>query len=180
MENLLKLYLSLTYFFTIKYRYLPIPYRAHTKLYIHTYIVYIHTYTYAILYIGVTDLQVMHIFDCNTNTVDITVRWVAANSPYCGGVLYYIVMISSDEHSNIMNNTVIVTVSTADVTMFNATFSNLRNDTNYNITINAVNRAGAGMTNAVMNIRTSSPVMTQRNVTSTCVCVCIIYKRHNN
>ena len=89
-------------------------------------------------------------------------------------------MISSDEHSNIMNDTVIVTVSTDDVTMFNATFSNLRNDTNYNITITAVNRAGAGITNAVMNIRISSPVMTQRNVTSTCVCVCIIYKRHNN
>ena len=105
----------------------------------------------------------MNIFDCNTNTVDITVRWDAANSPYCGGVLFYIVMISSDEHSNIMNDTVIVTVSTADVTMFNATFSNLRNDTNYNITINAINRAGAGMTNAVMNIRTSSPVMTQHN-----------------
>ena len=55
---------------------------------------YIHTYIYVICYfIGVTDLQVMNIFDCNTNTFDITVRWDAANSPYCGGVLYYIVMI---------------------------------------------------------------------------------------
>ena len=108
----------------------------------------------------------MNIFDCNTNTVDITVSWDAANSPYCGGVLYYIVMISSDEHSNIMNDTVIVTVSTDDITMFNTTFSNLRNDTNYNITITAVNRAGAGMTNAVMNIRTSSPVMTQHNAST--------------
>ena len=126
----------------------------------------IHTYTYAILYIGVTDLQVMNIFDCNTNTVDITVSWDAANSPYCGGVLYYIVMISSDEHSNIMKDTVIVTVSTGDVTVFNATLANLRNDTKYNITITAVNRAGTGMTNAVMNIRTSSPVMTQHNAST--------------
>ena len=110
----------------------------------------------AILYIGVTDLQVMNIFDCNTNTFDITVRWDAANSPYCGEVLYYIVVISSDEHFNITNDIV-------NVTMSNATFSNLRNDTNYNITVTAINRAGAGMTNAVMNIRTSSPVMTQHN-----------------
>ena len=110
----------------------------------------------AILYIGVTDLQVMNIFDCNTNTFDITVRWDAAYSPYCGEVLYYIVVISSHEHFNI----------TVNVTLFNATFSNLRNDTNYNITVIAVNRAGAGMTNAVTNIRTSSPVMTQHNAST--------------
>ena len=113
----------------------------------------------AILYIGVTDLQVMNIFDCNTNTFDITVRWDAANSPYCGEVLYYIVMISSDEHFNITNDII-------NVTVFNATFSNLRNDTNYNITVTAINRAGAGMTNAVTNIRTSSPVMTQHNAST--------------
>ena len=102
----------------------------------------------------------MNTFDCNTNAVEITVRWDAANSPYCGGVLYYTVMISSDEHSNITNDIV-------NVTGLNATFSNLRNNTNYNITVTAVNRAGAGMTTSVMNIRTYSPIMIQHNATST-------------
>ena len=67
------------------------------------------------------------------------VTWDAANSPYCG-VLYYIVMISSDEHSNIMNDTVNVT----DLSMLTATFYNLRNDTNYNVTVTPFNRVGAG------------------------------------
>ena len=102
----------------------------------------------------------MNTFDCNTNAVEITVRWDAANSPYCGGVLYYTVMISSDEHSNITDDIV-------NVTGLNATFSNLKSDTNYNITVTAVNRAGAGMTTSVMNIRTSSPIMIQHNATST-------------
>ena len=95
----------------------------------------------------------------------ITVRWDAANSPYCGGVLYYIVVISSDEHSNIISDIVNITVSTADVTMFTVTFSNLRNDTNHNITIIAVNRAGAGMTTELANVRTSSPLPPQSNNT---------------
>ena len=110
----------------------------------------------------------MNTFDCNTNAVEITVRWDAANSPYCGGVLYYIVMISSDEHSNIMNDIVNVTVLTA-------TFSNLRNDTNYNITVTAVNRVGAGVTTTVKNIRTSSPITMQRNTTGTFCSYVAIY-----
>ena len=121
-----------------------------------------------LLFVGIPDLQVMNTFDCNTNAVEITVRWDAANTPYCGGVLYYIVMISSDEHSNIMNDIVNVTVLTA-------TFSNLRNDTNYNITVTAVNRAGAGMTTTVKNIRTSSPITMQRNVTGTYCSYVAIY-----
>lgn len=110
----------------------------------------------------------MNTFDYNTNAVEITVQWDAANSPYCGGVLYYIVMISSDEHSNITNDIVNVTVLTA-------TFSNLRNDTNYNITVTAVNRAGAGMATTVKNIRTSSPITMQHNVTGTYCSYVAIY-----
>ena len=92
----------------------------------------------------------------------IIVSWDAAESPYCGGVLYYIVVISSDEYSNIIYLTVNVTVSTATYTH---TFSNLRNDTNYNITVTAVNRAGAGMTTELTNVRTLSPVPPQSNDT---------------
>ena len=66
-------------------------------------------------------------------------------------------MISSDEHSNIMNDIANVTVPTA-------TFSNLRNDTNYDITVTAVSRAGDGITANLPNIRTSSPL--QSNNTS--------------
>ena len=106
----------------------------------------------------------MNTFDCNTNAVEITTQWDAANSPYCGGVLYYIVMISSD----IMNDIVNVTVLTA-------TFSNLRNDTNYNITVTAVNRAGAGMTTTVKNIRTASPITMQRNAIGTYCSYVAIY-----
>ena len=97
-----------------------------------------------------------------TNSSDtITVTWDAANSPYCGGVLYYIVMISSDEHCNIINDIVNVT----DLSLLTATFSNVMNDTYYDITVTAYNRRVAGMTTTV-NIRTSSPVPPQSNNTS--------------
>ena len=92
-----------------------------------------------------------------TNSEDtITVTWDVANNPYCGEVLYYIVMISSDEHSNIMDDIVNIT------SLLTATLSNLRNDTNYNVTVTAYNRIGAGMTTTV-NIRTYSPVPTHCN-----------------
>ena len=95
-------------------------------------------------------------FTSTTNSEDtITVTWSAATSPYCGGILYYVVMIS-DENSNIMNDT---------VNALTATFSNLMNDTNYTVTVTAYNRVVAGMTTPV-NIRTSSPVPTQSNNTS--------------
>ena len=85
----------------------------------------------------------------------IIVRWDAANSPYCGGVLYYIVMISSDGCSSTIDGIMGLT----------ATFSNLRNDTNYNIRVTAVNTAGAGMMELI-NVKTSSsPVLPQCNDT---------------
>ena len=65
-------------------------------------------------------------------------------------------MISSDEHSNIVNDNVNVTLP------LTATFSNLRNNTTYDVTVTAYNRIGAGMTTTV-NIRTSSPVPTHCN-----------------
>ena len=98
------------------------------------------------------NLKVLNIFDCNTNTASIIVTWGFADSPYCGEVLYYIVTISSDEHSNnIMDN----------VTVLNAIFTNLTSDIKYNITVTAFNRAGAGMATVIVNLRTSSPVSLQ-------------------
>ena len=104
-------------------------------------------------YIGVTNLT------NTTNSEDtITVTWNNASSPYCGEILYYMVMISSDEHCNIMNAIMNVT----DLSLLTATFSNLMNDTNYNITITPYNRVIAGMSTTV-SIRTSSPISTQSN-----------------
>ena len=68
-------------------------------------------------------------------------------------------MISSDEHSNIMNDIVNVT------SPLTATFSDLRNNTNYDIAVTPYNRVVAGMTTTV-NIRTSSPVSTKSNDTN--------------
>ena len=65
-------------------------------------------------------------------------------------------MISSDEHSNITNDIVNVT------SPLTATFSNLMNDTNYDVIVTAYNRVVAGITTTVI-IRTSSPVSTQSN-----------------
>ena len=124
-------------------------------------------------FVGVTDLEAMPFFDFNTNTANIEVTWGAAESSYCGRVLYYIAMISSNEYSNIMNNLVNVTVPTASENVFITTFSNLRNDTNYNIAVFAVNREGDGITTTKMNIILHSPSMTQRTTS-----MCIIISKH--
>ena len=80
----------------------------------------------------------------------IIVTWDVANSPNCGAV-YYMVMISPDMMNPPMN-----------VTKLTATFTDLINDTNYNITVTPYCRVVAG-NNATMTIRTSSPVSTQSN-----------------
>ena len=71
-------------------------------------------------------------------------------------------MISSDEHSTIMND-----ITTVNVTSpLTATFSNLRNGTDYDVRVTTVySRLVDGGTTTV-NIRTSSPVPTQSNNTS--------------
>ena len=103
------------------------------------------------MYIGVTNLM-----NTTYSPYIITVRWDAANSLYSGGVLYYTVMISSDEHCTIPNDII-------NLTGLNTTFSNLRSDTNYNITVTAVNEAGAGMTSELISVRTSSSTPPQSN-----------------
>ena len=126
-----------------------------------------------VTYIGVPNLKLMEIFNSCTNKTNIFVTWDAATSPYCGGVLYYIVMISSDEHSNIMNDIVNVTLP------LTATFSNLRNDTTYDVTVTAYNRVGAGMT-TTESLRILLPEPTQRRSNNTgsyvrTVCMYILY-----
>ena len=68
----------------------------------------------------------------------ITVTWDPASSPYCGEVLHYQVVISSDEHCNIVNDSI-------RATNLSATFSSLKSNTSYTITVSAVNRARIGM-----------------------------------
>ena len=77
----------------------------------------------------------------------ITVTWDPANSPYCGEVLHYQVVISSDEYCNIMNDSI-------RATSLSETFSNLKSNTSYTITVSAVNRAGIGMLEMI-NITTA-------------------------
>ena len=112
------------------------------------------------MYVGVSNLKLMEIFNSCTNKTNIFVTWDAATSRYCGGVLYYIVMISSDEHSNIMNDIVNVT------SPLTATFSNLRNNTTYDVTVTAYNRVGAGMT-TTESLRILLPEPTQRRSNNT-------------
>ena len=117
-------------------------------------------YIYFYMYVGVSNLKLMEIFNSCTNKTNIFVTWDAATSRYCGGVLYYIVMISSDEHSNIMNDIVNVT------SPLTATFSNLRNNTTYDVTVTAYNRVGAGMT-TTESLRILLPEPTQRRSNNT-------------
>ena len=109
---------------------------------------------YLLIYVDVTNLK------NTTNSEDtITVTWNNASSPYCGGVLYYIVIISPDERngSNIMD-----IANVTDLSLLTATFSNLINDTYYDISVTPYNRVDAGI-GVTANIRTSSPVPTQSN-----------------
>ena len=72
----------------------------------------------------------------------IIVTWDPASSPYCGEVLYYQVVISSDEHVNIPNDIV-------NATCLAVTFLDLRSNTTYTITVAAVNKAGIGMGDSI-------------------------------
>ena len=110
----------------------------------------------------------MEIFNSCTNKTNITVTWDAATSPYCGEVLYYTVMISSDEHSSIMNDIVNVT------SPLTATFSNLRNYTMYDVTVTAYNRVDAGMT-TTESLRILLPEPTQRRSNNAGSYVCTVY-----
>ena len=89
----------------------------------------------------------------------ITVTWNLASSSYCGEVLYYQVVISSNEHCEIMNNTI-------RATNLSATFSALRSNTTYTIAVSAVNRARLGSSEMV-NITTA--MSTGYSVLSTCI-----------
>ncbi|XP_065915112.1 uncharacterized protein [Dysidea avara] len=77
----------------------------------------------------------------------INVTWDPASSPYCGEVLYYQVVISSDGHCNIVNDTI-------RAMNLSATFSNLKSNTTYIITVSAVNRATVGLSEMI-NVATA-------------------------
>ena len=79
----------------------------------------------------------------------IIVTWNPASSPYCGEVLYYQVVISSDEHTDIPTDFV-------NTTGLTTTFLNLRNSTFYTITVTDVNRAGSGRTVSITTYTATS------------------------
>ena len=74
-----------------------------------------------------------------TNTI--TIVWGPADSPNCGPVLYYTVIIVNSVDANDMNTTV--------TSERGIEFSNLTNGTSYNISVAAVNRAGTGLTSTI-------------------------------
>ena len=118
----------------------------------------------------------MPFFDPNTSTTNIKVIWNAAASPYCGRILYYVANISSDKHSDIVNDTINVTLSTASDNVFTITFSNLRNDTNYDVAVFAVNSEGDGMPTTIRNIMFPSSGV----IPGMFVCFMYIYKCKNH
>ena len=76
------------------------------------------------------------------------VTWDPVSSPYCGEVLYYRVVILSDEHTEINSNIV-------NTTGLTVTFLDLRNYTTYTIMVAAVNKAGIGE-NVSSSVRTAA------------------------
>ena len=97
------------------------------------------------MYVGVTHL---------TNTTYrpdlIIVTWHPASSPYCREVLYYQVVISSDEHDDLPNVTI-------NVTCLTTTFLDLRGNTTYTITVTTANRAGC----ASITVNTAEDMITE-------------------
>ena len=87
--------------------------------------------TYFCTYTGVLNLRDLKI---TANTI--TIVWDPADSPNCGPVLDYTVTIVNTVYSNDMNTT--------QSNKTRVEFSNLINDTSYNISVTVVNRAGTG------------------------------------
>ena len=118
--------------------------------------VYIHIHMCVCVYIRTYSMCVIAFYVCLgvanlTNTTYtpniINVTWDPASSPYCGEVLYYQVVISSDGHCNIVNDTI-------RAMNLSATFSNLKSNTTYIITVSAVNRATVGLSEMI-NVATA-------------------------
>ena len=112
----------------------------------------------------------MGFFDCSTNATNVIVTWTNATSPYCGGVLYYMVQLSSD-------SMIIDDRNVTDLSSLTVTFRNLRNNANYEVTVTAGNSVGVGMT-INESIRTFLPMPSQlptnsSNNTGSHVCITI-------
>ena len=84
---------------------------------------------------------VLNLRSSRQTTNSITVVWDPADSPNCGRVLYYIVTIVN------LNDT--TDRNTTELSGLTVEFSNLTNDTSYDITVAAVNRAGTGQISAL-------------------------------
>ena len=80
--------------------------------------------------------------DISTPDDFVVVTWENASSPYCGEVLFYIVMIESDVHTDIPNNI----INHTDLTVLMVTFSSLMNNTKYTVSITPFNLIGKGPT----------------------------------
>ena len=90
------------------------------------------------IYVGVSNLR-------NSMTTNATIiEWNSANSPSdCGPVLYYTVIAVSLVNATDVNNM-------EQVEGTRAVFSNLKNGTNYNISVAGVNRVGTGPVSTII------------------------------
>lgn len=93
----------------------------------------------------------------NRDHNSITVQWdiIDGNHNFCDCYdtkPFYMLMISSNQDTNVMDSVNVFNQNEDEDededTLFH-TFNNLRSNTAYNITISAVSRAGAGMTNTI-------------------------------
>ena len=125
-------------------------------MHIRTYVI---TYIHIIILIGITDLELMGLFDCSTNETNVIITWTNATSLYCREVLYYIVQLLSD-NINIDDRNV------TDLSSLTVTFCNLSNNANYEVAVTAGNRVGVGMT-ITKNITTFPLVPSQPPTNST-------------
>ena len=95
----------------------------------------------------------------------ITVVWDPADSPNCGPVLYYNVTIVNSVDDNDRDTT--------DTSGTRAEFSNLIIGTNYTIIVAAVNRAGAGLTSAII-LATLTDEEGKHSLLLILVCNCVL------
>jgi len=78
---------------------------------------------------------ILNLRNTTFKATSLTIAWDPARSFYCGGLIYYQVVISYGGQLG----------SNITTTGLNATFHNLMGGTTYNVTVIATNRAGNGI-----------------------------------
>ena len=108
-------------------------------IFIYIFITYVvHTY------LGLAITETMSKFNKCLNTTALMIMWTPATNQYCE-VLYYLVMLYSNEYSSVMN--------VSGLSM-RTVFTNLADIVLYNITVTAFNEVGT-ISDTELNVRVS-------------------------